>query len=263
MSVTTTASTAPAAPIRLPLRAVLRRRQPLEREDEADGCDEVEQPDPGVAHALGLSSELARGACLGLNISQHPVGDHEPADHVHRGQHDGDQPERPARRPVRLAGDDDRADQDHAVDGVGARHQRRVQRRRHLGDDLEADEHGQHEDRQQADAVHQPSSGNVMPSRSAPSRVTQQPATISSSQSRRHGAGLAQSSEQRRDVARSRACEESTGSCDGTSRAPHTVDTADAGSPRRRPSPRRCRRTRRRGRPRPSPAFIACDHRRR
>ena len=35
-----------------------------------------------------------------------------------------------------------------AVDGVAARHERRVQDARHLGDDLEADEGGQHEDHQ-------------------------------------------------------------------------------------------------------------------
>ena len=39
-----------------------------------------------------------------------------------------------------------RADQGDTGDGVGARHQRSVQCRRDLGDDLEADEDRQHED---------------------------------------------------------------------------------------------------------------------
>ena len=50
---------------------------------------------------------------------------------------------------VGAAGDDDRADQDHAVDGVRAGHQRRVQGRRDLRDDLEADEDAEDEDREQ------------------------------------------------------------------------------------------------------------------
>ena len=48
-------------------------------------------------------------------------------------------------------GRDHRADHRDARDGVRARRERRMQNRRHLGDDLEADEHGQHEDRQHRD----------------------------------------------------------------------------------------------------------------
>ena len=51
------------------------------------------------------------------------------------------------------AGHEDRAEQDHAVDRVGAGHQRRVQRRGHLGDDLDADEDAEDEDRQPDDAL--------------------------------------------------------------------------------------------------------------
>ena len=39
------------------------------------------------------------------------------------------------------------------MDRVGARHQRRVQRRRHLADDLEADQDRQHEDRQRVEQL--------------------------------------------------------------------------------------------------------------
>ena len=49
---------------------------------------------------------------------------------------------------------DQRADDDHRGDGVGHRHQRRVQRRRHRPDHIIADEAGQHEDRQDRDEVH-------------------------------------------------------------------------------------------------------------
>ena len=43
---------------------------------------------------------------------------------------------------------------DDPVDGVGPAHQRRVQRVRHLRDDLEADERGEHEDRELGQQVH-------------------------------------------------------------------------------------------------------------
>ena len=44
------------------------------------------------------------------------------------------------------AGDDQRADQRDAGDGVGGRHQRRVQQRRNARDHLVAEKRGQHED---------------------------------------------------------------------------------------------------------------------
>src|SRR5690606_17311686 len=46
------------------------------------------------------------------------------------------------------------AHQRDARDGVAARHQRRVQLRRDLADELEAQEHGQHEDEQQQQDGH-------------------------------------------------------------------------------------------------------------
>ena len=58
------------------------------------------------------------------------------------------------------------AEQDDAVDRVGARHQRRVQRVRDLGDDREADEAGQHEDREVGDE-HQ-AAVSTAPDRRAP-----------------------------------------------------------------------------------------------
>ena len=90
----------------------------------------------------------------------------------------------------RVVGDadhDQAAEHDDAVDRVGLRHQRRVQRRRHLRDHLEADEGGQHEDRDLGDQVHQlrtPAASRARSFRISPSWVMQAPATISSSKSR-------------------------------------------------------------------------------
>ena len=52
-----------------------------------------------------------------------------------------------------VAGDQDRAEQDDPVDGVGAGHQRRVQGRGDLGDHLDAHEHAEHEDGQPGDGL--------------------------------------------------------------------------------------------------------------
>ena len=82
----------------------------------------------------------------------------------------------------------DGADQNDAVNGVGAGHQRRVQRRGHLGDDLDADEDAEDEDRQPDDCLaHELASPSIAARvgscRISPSWVTQAPATISSSKS--------------------------------------------------------------------------------
>ena len=79
---------------------------------------------------------------------EHPVGDDVAADDVHRREDHGDEREDLAERVVGLGGDEHRADQHDAVDRVGARHQRRVERRRDLADDLEPDQDRQDEDRQ-------------------------------------------------------------------------------------------------------------------
>src|SRR6266540_6994945 len=74
------------------------------------------------------------------------------------------------------AHDDDRADDHDPVDCVRARHERRVQQRRHLGDDLEADEGGEHEDRELGHEL-------VTHAGTSSFRVTHAPAVISSSKS--------------------------------------------------------------------------------
>src|SRR4051794_16299012 len=78
---------------------------------------------------------------------QHPVGHRVAADHVGRAERGRDEGQHVADRPVDVGGEDHHADEHHAVDGVGTRHQRRVQGGRHLADHLEADQQCQHEDR--------------------------------------------------------------------------------------------------------------------
>src|SRR6201997_5004900 len=75
----------------------------------------------------------------------------------------------------------ERTDQHYAMDGVGARHQRRVQGVGHLRDDGEPDEPGQQQDRQvgQQLVVHHFSPASFSPA----SRVTHEAATTSSSKS--------------------------------------------------------------------------------
>ena len=150
------ASTAPKAPIRLPLRAVFGDGQALEREDEADRRDQVDQLRPRSASRVASRvgpSRLAAGFLRGTSRSIRSVTTKPPtmftvASTIATSPSD--------QRDVALglAGDEDRAEQDHAVDGVGAGHQRRVQRRGDLGDDLDADEDAEHEDRQPDDIAH-------------------------------------------------------------------------------------------------------------
>src|SRR5680860_827494 len=82
-----------------------------------------------------------------LEHLEHPVGDHEAAHHVDGGHDHGDDPDDRLRRPLRRGREhEQRADNADPADGVGARHQRGVQDRRYLGDDLEAHEAREHED---------------------------------------------------------------------------------------------------------------------
>src|SRR5690625_2978515 len=80
---------------------------------------------------------------------------------------------------LRRPGHDHRSDKNHPVDRVGTGHQWRVQCRRDLRDHLEADEHGEHEHRQECDTF----AHEVTSTRISPAWVTQAAATISSSKS--------------------------------------------------------------------------------
>ena len=122
-----------------------RRVHPVQREDEQDRRDEVGELDDRVAH----ERSSAFGVPVGLEHLQHPVGDQEAADDVgHRGeQRDRAQDADPG--GIVAAGHDDRADHRDGRDGVGERHQRRVQQPRDPADHAQPDERGQHEDVQQ------------------------------------------------------------------------------------------------------------------
>ena len=91
------------------------------------------------------------------------------------------------RNPVGLADQQQAAEQHDAVDRVGGGHERRVQRVRHLRDDLEADEGGEHEDGQLGEQVHLRGhlrGAALAPSCTiSPSWVMQAPSMISSSKS--------------------------------------------------------------------------------
>ena len=161
-SVTATATAMPAAAIRLPRLRRGRMRALADADDEQREGDDVEQRDEVAArveHGGGGHSASLRRLVLGLRPrladehSEHPVGDHEPADDVDRPEGDRDRADHLVERVVGEADDDQAAEHDDAVDRVRLRHQRRVQRRRHLRDHLEADEGGEHEDRDLGDQV--------------------------------------------------------------------------------------------------------------
>src|SRR5947208_1980679 len=79
---------------------------------------------------------------------EHPVGDHEAADHVGRGEHDRNQPDHGCQRVLVAEPRDEHGADDHdPVNRVGAGHQRRVQQRRHFRDHLESEENRKDENR--------------------------------------------------------------------------------------------------------------------
>src|SRR5512142_1408902 len=139
----------------------------------------------GAAVASGRAGSLAEHL-------QHPVGQAVAAHYVHRREERGHEGEHVTSGRPGLRRGADRADDDDAVDGVGCRHQRRLQRGRHLGDDLVADQDGQHE---HVDVGHQGRGHRLPPSAGDPSRaatagwstvpwwVTTTPAWISSARS--------------------------------------------------------------------------------
>ena len=73
------------------------------------------------------------------------MGHHVAAHHVDHGEGHGGRAEDRRQLGIVGAARDDGTDQGDAADGVRAGHERSVQRRRHLGDDFEADEDRQHE----------------------------------------------------------------------------------------------------------------------
>ena len=148
------------------------------------------------------------------------------------------------------ARDDHRADDHDPVDRVRARHQRRVQHRRHLRDHLEAEEDREHEHRHlERRASRCGSCGHLLPRHARAGDDLVVPVEHELAVRRRAGRAAT-----RRCVrgAGSRASASSTArsSCRRSSRRRRR-------SPRRARSARSCRRSPRRGRRSPSPARIA------
>src|SRR5919201_3661171 len=189
-----TATAIPTAPIRFPSGAVLgeeRNRSArmkatiAARYATATASPLLISPPVGAAGAsrsprnpLHWSVGADRRFAPPLEHPQHPVGDDEAADDVHRPECDsGERDDPDPRRLVRQPRHHDRPDQDDPVDRVRPRHQRRVQHRRHLRDHLEPDEYRQDQHREPDDdqrGMHQAG---------AFARVTHAPAVISSSKS--------------------------------------------------------------------------------
>src|SRR5689334_3142043 len=158
--VATIATAMPPADSRLPLRAVAgefiwmrpstNATAPASQAIRTSVSSSVRS---GISGLGLLGGRRGRGPAL--EHLEHPVGDHVAADDVHRRERDGDERQDLRDGVGRLDGDEHRADEDDAVDGVRARHQRRVQRRRDLRDDGEAAQDREDEDgqrREQLDA---------------------------------------------------------------------------------------------------------------
>ena len=134
-----------------------RRRgaQQLDAEHEADrGQHVAEGGERGRLHVGSVcpeSSAASRPSCFSARRAppehlQHAVGDDPSADDVERAEQHGRDGDDVAERVVRRCRDGERADEHDAVDEVRSRHQRRVQHRRHFGDEQESDEDRERED---------------------------------------------------------------------------------------------------------------------
>src|SRR6185312_11037966 len=90
--------------------------------------------------------------------AQHAVRHEVSADDVRGPKCSRDEQQDVAERTGDEGGQEHDPDENDTMDRVGARHERRVQGRRYLADHLEADEQGEHEDRQVADesGAHEP-----------------------------------------------------------------------------------------------------------
>src|SRR5215211_3853545 len=129
---------------------------------------------------------ISPASASSLEHLEHAVGDQEAADHVDRAEGDRDHAQEVVEEALGRPDQVEPAEQHDAVDGVRGRHQRRVQRVRHLRDDLEADEGGEHQDGQLGEKVHQaaiPAAFRAPSWTIWPSLVMQAPAITSSSKS--------------------------------------------------------------------------------
>ena len=131
-----TISAMPAAPSRLPRARRLRAGQELERQDEGDAGDQPDEVGQDLER-IHLAAIPARAAS---NISSMRSVTVKPPTTLIVPRITASRARMIAIGAVGGGGDQHRADDDDAVDGVGAAHQRGVEHGRHLRDDLVADE---------------------------------------------------------------------------------------------------------------------------
>ena len=150
-NVTTIATSIPTAPIWLPRRACAGYERKRSARMKADDRDQVEQVRDVAAHAPS-SVVASRLGSRFLNISSIRSVTTKPPTTFADASTTATNPTTVVQRVLVVdAGDEHRADDHDPVDRVRARHQRRVQQRRHLRDHLEAEEDREHEDRQLED----------------------------------------------------------------------------------------------------------------
>ena len=152
----------PATPANTPRARGLRVVHPVQREDEQRRRDEVGELRDGVASCVASP----RRRCLVLNILSMRSVIRKPLTMLVIEAKSAMAPRIRMRERVVAAGHDDRADDRDRRDGVGERHQRRVQQPRHAADDADADERRQHEHEQHA------TRSPVAAARARPARAT-------------------------------------------------------------------------------------------
>ena len=112
---------------------------------------------PSIGSFLIILVGLAIGGSgrpvLLLEHFEHPARDEEAAEDVHRRQRDGQDAHRAAGPGFGVRRRQHGSDDHDGRNGVGDRHQRRVQRRRHRPHDVVADVDREHEDDQVGDGV--------------------------------------------------------------------------------------------------------------
>src|SRR5579864_4115757 len=96
---------------------------------------------------------LRFGGTAGLEHAEHAVGDEKSSNHIAGGGDDGDHAQDRRKRALLFADEDDGTDDGDGVEGVGERHQRRVEQGRDVADDFEADEGCEHEYEEGVDDV--------------------------------------------------------------------------------------------------------------
>ena len=114
----------------------------------------VSQPFLRVA-GLGVAVFCVVGfVSAGLEHREHAIGDRIAAGGIAGAEQHGKEADRLLQHRARIEQSEHPADHDDAVHKVGARHQRRMQDRRHAADDHPAGKAGEHEDVQGHEAGH-------------------------------------------------------------------------------------------------------------